>query len=80
MQIVHFASSTGCMQMPHPASVDDSKLLFSRKQTAETLSVSLRTVDYLIARGQLSVTRVGKRVLVSRKALEHFAARGATTD
>jgi excisionase family DNA binding protein len=53
-----------------------TKFLFSKKQAAEALSVSLRTLDNLISKQRLSVTRVGKRVLIPREALEEFA-RGA---
>jgi excisionase family DNA binding protein len=49
------------------------QLLFSKRQAAEALSVSLRTVDNLISRNQLPVTRIGKRVLISWQALEQFA-------
>jgi excisionase family DNA binding protein len=53
-----------------------TKFLFSKKRAAEALSVSLRTIDYLIATKRLAVTRIGKRVLIPRKALEQFARRG----
>jgi excisionase family DNA binding protein len=49
--------------------------LLSKRLAAEALSVSLRTVDNLIASKQIAVMRVGKRVLVPRKALEKFADR-----
>jgi excisionase family DNA binding protein len=49
------------------------KLLYSKKQAAELLSVSLRTLDRLIATKRLVVRRIGKRVLVSREALEELA-------
>ena len=50
-------------------------ILFSRKQAASLLSISLRGLDYLIARGKLHVRRVGKRVLISRQEIERFARR-----
>jgi excisionase family DNA binding protein len=49
-----------------------TQILLSKRDAAEALSVSLRTIDYLIASKQLAVTRIGKRVLVSRTALEHL--------
>jgi excisionase family DNA binding protein len=50
-----------------------NKFLFSKKQAAEALSVSLRTVDNLITTKRLLVTRIGKRVLIARTSLEQFA-------
>ena len=52
-----------------------TQILLSKRDAAQALSISPRTLDYLIARKQLTVTRIGKRVLVSRKALEKFADR-----
>jgi len=39
-------------------------LLADKKQAAEALNVSLRTIDNLVARGELRVTRIGRRVLI----------------
>jgi excisionase family DNA binding protein len=55
------------------ASIMKSQLLFSKRQAAEALSVSLRTIDYLIHRNQLAVTRIGRRVLIQWEVLEQFA-------
>lgn len=54
-------------------------LLVARREAAVVLGVCLRTVDYLIARGELPVRRVGRRVLVPRSELEKFVRRGKTT-
>jgi excisionase family DNA binding protein len=51
------------------------KLLFSQREGAHSLSVSLRTVQNLIATKQLPVRRIGRRVLIHRKDLEAFARR-----
>ena len=48
-------------------------LLISRREAATLLGLSLRTLDYLIARKELCVRRVGRRVLVPRHALQMFA-------
>ena len=45
-----------------------------RAQAAEALDLSLRGIDYLIARGKLRAIRVGRRVLIPRTELERFAA------
>lgn len=51
------------------------KLLYSRKEAAEQLSISLATVDELIVRGDLKPRRMGRRVLVHYKELERLASR-----
>jgi excisionase family DNA binding protein len=51
------------------------KLMFSRRETAETLSVSLRMVDILIGSKRLVARRVGRRVLVPLQSLEQFVRR-----
>ena len=53
--------------------MDKQKLLYSKRETAQTLSLSLRTVDVLIARNELQIKRVGKRVLVVGQSLARFA-------
>ena len=49
------------------------QILLSKRDSARLLSVSLRTVDNLIAHKRLVVRRVGRRVLIPRRALEEFA-------
>ncbi len=49
------------------------KLLFSKKEVARALGLSLRTIETLIARKELLVRRVGRRVLVPRTELERFS-------
>jgi excisionase family DNA binding protein len=51
------------------------KILVNRKEAARLLSVSLRSLDYLIMRRELLARRVGRRVLIPRRALEQFALR-----
>jgi len=49
------------------------KFLFARKEAAYSIGVSIRSVDYLIAKGDLVTRRVGKKVLVTRESLRLFA-------
>jgi excisionase family DNA binding protein len=51
------------------------KLQFSRDEAAQMLGVSPRTLDRLIAEKELTVRRIGRRVLVPRDALTSFAKR-----
>lgn len=53
----------------------NEKLLYGKREAAQLLSVSVRTLDNLIARKELCVRRCGRRVLISRRALEEFARR-----
>ena len=46
--------------------------LLSRKEISAALSVSLRTVDELISRGDLPVVRIGKSVRVRPTALDYL--------
>jgi excisionase family DNA binding protein len=49
------------------------KLLISKKEAAQALSISVRSLEYLIARKELATRRVGKRVLVPLAVLHKFA-------
>jgi excisionase family DNA binding protein len=48
------------------------KLMYSKVEAAEMLSVSVRTLENLIASKQLIVRRVGKRVLIPYQSLVQF--------
>ena len=49
------------------------KLLYSRRDAAEALSLSIRSVDYLITTGRLSTRRVGSKILIPAGAVRRFA-------
>ena len=51
------------------------KLLYSRKEAAAMLSVSLDTVHNMILRRELKPCRVGRRVLIPRAELIRFTQR-----
>jgi len=50
------------------------KLLYDRKGAAYTLSVSTRTLDYLIADGAFETRRIGRKVLITAGSLKRYAA------
>jgi excisionase family DNA binding protein len=50
-----------------------TQVFLSRKDAATALAISVRMVDHLISKKQLAVTRIGKRVLIPRRALEALA-------
>ncbi len=56
-------------RMSHPV----EKLLYSRRDAAEALSLSIRSVDYLITTGRLSTRRVGGKLLIPAGTLRRFA-------
>lgn len=49
------------------------KLLYSRKDAAYSLSISIRALDYLIAGSKLQTRRLGKRIMVPVGELVRFA-------
>lgn len=49
------------------------KLLYSRADTAVALSISVRSVDYLISVGKLSTRRVGRKTLIPAGDVRRFA-------
>jgi hypothetical protein len=49
------------------------KLLYSRRDAAEALSLSIRSIDYLITAGQLTTRRVGGKILIPAGAVRRFA-------
>lgn len=51
----------------------DAKLLVGREEAAVRLSLSVRSIDYLLADRQLKFRRIGVRVLIPIAELERFA-------
>lgn len=49
------------------------KLLYSRRDAAEALSLSIRSVDYLITTGRLPSRRIGSKILIPAGAIRRFA-------
>jgi hypothetical protein len=49
------------------------KLLYSKQDAAEALSLSVRSIDYLITTQRLPVRRVGGRILIPAGAVRRFA-------
>jgi len=51
----------------------DAKLLVSREEAAQLLSISQRGLDYLIANRRLPIRRIGGRVLIPVAELRKYA-------
>jgi excisionase family DNA binding protein len=69
MQCKHSAETPMTEQSNHQS----EPFLVDKPTGAGLLSVSVRTLDYLIKDGQLKVRRIGKRVLLDREELRRFA-------
>jgi excisionase family DNA binding protein len=50
------------------------KLLYSRKEAAFALGISLRALDYLLSRRSIKIRRIGARVLIHRDDLVKWAS------
>ena len=53
----------------------NEKVLYTKREAAQMLSISVRSLDYLIGSRQLAARRIGRRVLIHRDAIEQFARR-----
>jgi excisionase family DNA binding protein len=51
----------------------EEKLLLSRRDAAQLLSISQRALDYLVATRRLPTRRIGKRVLIPVADLRRYA-------
>src|ERR1700733_8309420 len=49
------------------------KLLYSKQGAAEALSLSVRSIDYLITTRRLPMRRVGAKVMMPANAVRRFA-------
>ncbi len=45
-------------------------IAFSRREAADALRVSLRTIDYLLAQGKLRGRRIGRRLIIPKAEVE----------
>jgi hypothetical protein len=52
----------------------ETRLLYDRKEAARQLSISVRSLDYLIAGKHLDTRRIGKKVLVTHASLVRYAS------
>jgi len=53
--------------------IHSHRLLYDRKEGARQLSISVRTLDYLIAAKELETRRIGKKVLIPHAALVRYS-------
>jgi len=53
----------------------EQPILLTRRAAAALLSISERSLDYAIQRGEIKVRRAGRKVLVPRSEVERYARR-----
>ncbi len=54
------------------------RLLYTRKEAAEILRISVSTLEVMIARGMLTVRRMGRKVLIPEAALTERSNKNVT--
>jgi len=61
--------------MTHPTAPNrtETRLLCDRKSAAKQLSISVRSLDYLISGKHLTARRIGKKVLIPHGELVRFS-------
>jgi len=67
---------TNSLHRKSPASVEVApmnKLLVSQEEAAQILSISKRSVEYLVATRQLATRRIGTRALIPIEEVRRFA-------
>ena len=59
----------------NPTSSEDNspRLLYDRKSAARQLSISVRSLDYMLAGGKFQTRRIGKKVLIPHGELVRFS-------
>jgi excisionase family DNA binding protein len=74
-ECAHMESSPRSQSRPQkkPPVRADEKLLLSRADAAQVLSISQRALDYLVANQQLPFRRIGGRVLIPVADLRRYA-------
>jgi hypothetical protein len=52
---------------------EGDKLLYDRKSAAYCLSISLRALDYALARGEFETRKHGRKTLITAASLRRYA-------
>jgi hypothetical protein len=55
------------------APVVATRMLYDRKEAARQLSISIRSLDYIIGNREIAVRRIGKKVLIPYGELVRYA-------
>lgn len=57
-----------------PCRTYPEKILYDRKSAAYALSISIRSLDYLVANKKLGFRRIGRKVLIPAAELRQYAS------
>lgn len=57
--------------------MQSEQMAFSRREAADTLRVSLRTLDSLLSQKKLRGSRIGRRIVIPRAEIERILRQGA---
>jgi hypothetical protein len=49
------------------------RLLYDRKTASQMLSISIRSLDYLLARKTFQTRKIGKKILITHDSLVRFS-------
>ena len=66
-------NSVGLVESERRAMQEPNRILYDRKSAALMLSISIRSLDYLIAGKLLTTRRIGKKVLIPHGELVRFS-------
>jgi excisionase family DNA binding protein len=71
---MHVSNFVGARQSHASTGQEGSqfKLLYTKAEAAEMLSVSVRTIENLIGNKELAARRIGRRVLIPHQSLLQF--------
>jgi hypothetical protein len=73
-EVFNFYDSSDVLDIQ--AAADDrevTKMLYSRRDAAFALSISIRSLDYIIAAKQLKFRKIGKKILIPAGELTRYA-------
>jgi len=54
-----------------------TRLAYSKKEAAAATSISVRSIDYLISKGQLKAVKIGRRIVIPARDLEKLIYNGS---
>lgn len=60
--------------------MNNIKLGYSKREAAQATSLSVRSIDYLLARGVLRGVKIGRRVVVIAESVRRMLEKGASTE
>ena len=75
MQIESLSNSPAFVPVQPPL----QKLAYGRTDAAHVMSISVRSLDYLIASGEIPTRKVGARTLITHADIEKFFRRDHPT-